>query len=231
MAKKTKKEFAEICGIRTKDLSVYILRSKVIVGSDGMIDDKNEHNIAFIANRGRKPKKEVIPKTVRALKKKPITKPVQKKKPVKSLKENAPVIETPEPKPEPEIDSVLEAERLERAELDKAKLKADLQNKLLSADIARINKERLQGQLIPTDLAISVIKLQADSLKVAYHAAAEHLILIIGQRKKLNNKDISNIRRDLTGTINKAVDVGANESHKGIKRIVKEYSTKQSKVK
>lgn len=244
MSSKTKKEFAEICGIKTKDLSVYIMRSKVIVGSDGLIDDKNEHNIAFMANRGRKPKKAVVPRVKRVLKKKPaskpktksivkpvakaVTKPVQKEKPIKQQKEDKPIVE---PNPEPEINPDLAAEILERAELDKAKLKADLHKKLLDADIAKINKEKLQGLLIPTDLVISVVKLQADSLKVAYHMAAEHLILIIGQRKKLNSKDIADIRRDLTGTINKAVDVGASESHKGIKKIVKEYSTKQSKVK
>lgn len=247
MSSKTKKEFADLCGIKTKDLSVYIMRSKVIVGSDGLIDDKNEHNIAFMANRGRKPKKAVVPRTKRVLKNKrasklmtkatikpvakAVTKPVQKEKPIKQQKEDKPIVETPKPKPEPEIDPKLAAEILERAELDKAKLKADLHKKVLDADIAKINKEKLQGLLIPTDLVISVVKLQADSLKVAYHAAAEHLILIIGQRKKLNSKDIADIRRDLTGTINKAVDVGASESHKGIKKIVKEYSTKQSKVK
>lgn len=225
MAKKTKKEFADICEIKTKDLSVYIMRHKVLVGNDGLIDDKNEHNLAFIANRGRKTKKKTIvkhkPKARSKLKTK--TKQSQKKK-AEEPKEKTLEIKFSEPQ-----NPILEVEIYERAELDKAKLKADLKKKLLDSDIAKINKEKLQGLLIPTDLVMSVIKLQSDSLKVAYHAAAENLILIIGQRKKLNNKDIADIRRDLTGTINQAVNVGVSESHKGIKKIVKEYSMKQLK--
>lgn len=221
MANKTKKEFADICGIKTKDLAVYIMRHKVIVDADNLIDDKNEHNIAFIANRGSRSKK----KTVLNSKLKPTTsKQTQKKKAVKP-KEQSLEIDFTAPKLK------LESDIYERAALDKEKLKADLKKKLLDSDIAKITKEKLQGLLIPTELVTSVIKLQSDSLKIAYHAAAEHLILIIGQRKKLNNKDIADIRRDLTGTINEAVDVGVNESHKGIKKIVKEYSVNQSKVK
>ena len=227
MAKKTKKEFADICGIKTKDLSVYIMRHKVLVSSDGLIDDKNEHNLAFIANRGRKTKKKTIvkhkPKASSKLKTKTKPKQSQKKK-AEEPKEKTLDIKFSEPQ-----NPILEVEIYERAELDKAKLKADLKKKLLDSDIAKINKEKLQGLLIPTDLVMSVIKLQSDSLKVAYHAAAENLILIIGQRKKLNNKDVADIRRDLTGTINDAVDVGVSESHKGIKKIVREYSMKQLK--
>ena len=223
MAKKTKKQFADICEIKTKDLSVYIMRHKVLVGNDGLIDDKNEHNLAFIANRGRKTKKKTIVKPKVSSKLKTKTKQSQKNKAVEP-KEKTLEIKFQEPQ-----NPILESEIYERAELDKAKLKADLKKKLLDSDIAKINKEKLQGLLIPTDLVMSVIKLQSDSLKVAYHAAAENLILIIGQRKKLNNKDIADIRRDLTGTINQAVDVGVSESHKGIKKIVKEYSMKQLK--
>ena len=223
MAKKTKKQFADICEIKTKDLSVYIMRHKVLVGNDGLIDDKNEHNLAFIANRGRKTKKKTIVKPKVSSKLKTKTKQSQKNKAVET-KEKTLEIKFQEPQ-----NPILESEIYERAELDKAKLKADLKKKLLDSDIAKINKEKLQGLLIPTDLVMSVIKLQSDSLKVAYHAAAENLILIIGQRKKLNNKDIADIRRDLTGTINQAVDVGVSESHKGIKKIVKEYSMKQLK--
>lgn len=54
MALYTKKEFADICGLPTKNLSTYIGRGKVIVRDDGMIDDAEGINNLFFSKRGAK---------------------------------------------------------------------------------------------------------------------------------------------------------------------------------
>ena len=58
MSKHSKKEFADLCGIKTKVLSVYIGRAQVIVDDDGQIDDTNAVNGLFLANRKKSVRKE-----------------------------------------------------------------------------------------------------------------------------------------------------------------------------
>lgn len=51
MALLTKKEISDLCGLETKNLSVYITRGKVIVGKDDLIDTTIDKNKAFIEKR------------------------------------------------------------------------------------------------------------------------------------------------------------------------------------
>jgi len=51
MALLTKKEIAELCGLETKNLSVYIMRGKVIVGKNDLIDTNVDKNKSFIEKR------------------------------------------------------------------------------------------------------------------------------------------------------------------------------------
>jgi len=224
MALKTKKEFADMCGIDSKHVSTYAKRRLVVVRKDGKIDDTNEVNYAFLIQKGfveSKKKNGTADKrsTGKASTAKPTKKPVAKKKP------------EPKPKVEPKQTAeqlLIEKEKRERIEqlaaMDRDKLQADTDKKRHDAEIARIRMEKLQGLLIPTELAISVVQLQAESLKKAYHDACEKLIIIFSQKKKLNNSQTAEIRKELTGVINTAIDAGIKESKKGIKRIVKEYS-------
>lgn len=52
MALHSKKEFAELCGMPSKSLSVYISRGHVLVGENDQIDDKNPVNAAFREKHG-----------------------------------------------------------------------------------------------------------------------------------------------------------------------------------
>ena len=54
MALLTKKEVADLCGLETKNLSVYITRGKVVVGENDLIDSTVDKNRAFIEKRKNK---------------------------------------------------------------------------------------------------------------------------------------------------------------------------------
>jgi len=225
MALKTKKEFAADCGISSRHISTYVGRRQIVLTEEGKIDDKNEINYAFLIDKGY----NQVKKTNGQGKKAPAKKAKPKPKP--SVSKGKTEKPKPEPKPEVKKPRVLTAAEKEvkanveyLASLDKAQKEHTVSKTNHEAEIKRIQMEKLQGKLIPTDLVTSVIQLQAESLKTAYHEAVEKLIIIIGQKKKLSNKDTAEIRKKLTGQINDAINSGLEESQKGIKRIVKEYS-------
>jgi hypothetical protein len=231
MALKTKKEFADDCGIDSKHISTYAKRRLIVVREDGKIDNTNEVNYAFLIQKGFVETKKQQGTGKKPSVKKKSTAAYAKKPPVK--KETVPKSEAKEPvKPKVPRKSA-EQKRIEEetqrrveelASMDRDKLEADTDKKRFDAEIARIKMEKLQGLLIPTDLVTSVIQLQAESLKKSYHDAAEKLIIIFCQKKKLNNKEMGELRRELNENVNDAIDSGIEESKKGIKRIVTDYA-------
>lgn len=216
-----------MCSIGTKHISTYSKRRQIVVEEDGTIDASNEINYAFLIQKGfveskkqngtadgRSSKKIVTTKKTKA-------KPISKKNLVTKHEEEHPPEKTAE---QLEIEYEKRQRIEELASMDRDKLQADTAKKRHDAEIARIKMEKLQGLLIPTDLVMSVIQLQSESLKTSYHDASEKLIIIFSQKKKLTNKEMGDLRRELTGVINMAIDSGINESKRGIKKIVKEYS-------
>src|SRR5690606_352900 len=61
MALHTKKDFADLCGLRTNTLATYVGRGKVVVRADNMVDDKDPVNKAFLQHRkGKESERQVI---------------------------------------------------------------------------------------------------------------------------------------------------------------------------
>lgn len=215
-----------MCGISSRHISTYAKRRQIVINDDGLIDVDHEINYAFLIQKGFNEIKKQngtgkkTPAKKAVAKKTTTKKAPAKKSPAKKAKAD----HKPKPVPPPVVDPEIERLKQELAAMDRDKLQADTDKKRHDAEIARIRMEKLQGLLIPTDLVVSVIQLQAESLKKAYHDAAEKLIIIFSQKKKLTNTEMGDLRRELTTVINNAIDDGIDESKKGVKKIVKEYS-------
>lgn len=54
MAKLSKQEFADKCGMNTRSLAVYISREKVVMNNKDELDDRNPKNAVFIAKYSKK---------------------------------------------------------------------------------------------------------------------------------------------------------------------------------
>lgn len=231
MSLKTKKEFADDCGIDSKHISTYAKRRLIVIRKDGKIDNTNDVNYAFLIQKGFvETKKQQGTGKKPAGKKKSSTASIKKgtvkKKPLVKADTKPPANDNIPRKTaeEKRIDEEIKRRSDELAAMDRDKLEADTDKKRFDAEISRIKMEKLQGLLIPTDLVISVIQLQSESLKKSYHDAAEKLIIIFCQKKKLNNKEMGELRRELNENVNDAIDSGIKESKKGIKRIVTDYA-------
>ena len=64
MPRHSKKEFSNLCGIKTKALSVYIARAKVILDDNELIDDTHPANLDFMERHKNKNGKVIKPKVV-----------------------------------------------------------------------------------------------------------------------------------------------------------------------
>lgn len=108
--------------------------------------------------------------------------------------------------------------QLKKLELQKAENDIALQN-------AKIQK--LSGEQIPTQLVRGLIAQHSKSITVAFKNAAEVFLTRIVQKAGIDRTIATDLKADLIGIVNQAVNDSIEESKKSIENIVSEYSQKR----
>ena len=209
MALYKRKEFYQKCGVSKAYLTTYIGRGKVIL-TGKMIDDYLPENAYFMkirldkmAVKGQEEGLSVLEKPSKPLTDKDINGLEDS-----NLKENE--------------DGSLYKLSLEKKQLDIERAKEEI-------EIARLKKEKLSGDLIPTDLVRIVFATHSKSITIHFHQAVENLISQIAKQAGLDRKQIAKIRGSLIEIINKGVKNAGITSKKDLKNIVAEYSQKRGR--
>lgn len=223
MALYTKRQFAELTAIPSKDLSNYIKRGHVVLQGGKcecekfkctcLIDDSNEINKLFMDRRGIE-----IGNSSKVSK---VSKKLQK---VEVVSKNSEV-KTQFVPSEKVVNSSIKALtdfRKEREALLNSKVEKE--NKLLDAKIAKIAEE-----VIPKEHVIHIVVALAEGVKGAYARAADTFITQFAAQNSMPREEMIRWKKDLTLTINEAVEVGVKESKSNLKRIAQEYSGKKGK--
>ena len=208
MALYTRKQFYEKCGVARGYLNMYIKRNKVIL-TNGMIDDTLQENAYFmqkcIDKRGIKPDVDEV------------------RKPIKPISEKI-IEETKEAQNETD-----DPEAINQYSLGLEKKKLDIEKVEEEILITRIKREKMSGDLIPTDLVKVLFASHFKSVTTSFHQAIENLISTIAKRNSLDRGQVAKIRGELTKVINDAVSNSIEISKKELKNIVDEYSQKRGR--
>lgn len=208
MALHTRKDFIDLCGISSRELSVYIKRGKVVLTGE-YINDTNPSNAAFLQKFS------------------------ERKNQVVSI--NAPQVEVYSEKDEPlpeesfteRSTSSAPAKQMSQYAIERAMKLSDLEKKKVDIRIAKLKEDKLMGDLIPTELVRTLIMTQSESTKFAFSEGCENLIVLISQKKQLSATEVADIRSKLSALINKCIDNSVSFSVKKLKTIVTEYSQKR----
>lgn len=203
MAFLKKDEFAALCFCTTSDLATYRRRGKIVLSGE-FYDDTNEVNKAFVEYR-----KKFAPNVVEEL-------PAPKIEAVEN-KEQVPKIDKPTGK------------TTDFTELERIKLQLDNEKKEKEIEKLNIQVGKLNGILIPTDLAKLVIVQISKSMSTAFKQAADNLLVEFAATKNLSSKESADMRTKIVAITNTSVENALNESKKMIKNIVNEYSDTRGK--
>lgn len=204
MALHTKKDFATLCGLKTKDLSVYIKRKKVIVEGD-FIDDKNNFNADFLLKFSSREKKIV----------EIVTEPVKIVLPVVEITEKN------EKKPAKSRD------KLSAYELEREQKIWEIEKKEVDTRIALLKEAKMMGDSIPVDLVKGVVSQLSKAMISSFKDGADNFLIEISKRKGLSGTETAELHGALINIINQSSTNAIIESKKSIKSIVNEYSTKR----
>lgn len=205
MAKLSKKEFAAMCGMTTKILSTNIIRKKVVVSDDGMIDLSDDKNTAFY----HKNKKE---ETVEAQ----ITVPAEKQSASILLKLSENKIDD-DPSSVP--DYATSEKRLKYLDT----LKRDEEIRKL-----RLQVEKMNGEVIPSAVIVPLFFQHNQSLMAAFKITMEDIIRTMGKRYGITPADVSEMRGVIIRGVNDAMVKAEETTVSALSGIVSEYQEKKS---
>lgn len=222
MALHTKKQFAELCGIKTGDLSNYAKRGKVVYSGD-YVDDTIQPNIDFLKKAADK-----APRT--------FTKPVAESLPIEE-KEVAMVEikhESPSaPKVEKPIFKQLLTKRVSKPkeesgsgyELGQNKLQLQIENlELKNRELEQKIDTRL-GETIPKDPVVISFQYINKNMCVNIKTAIENLVT--RYEKNFTPEQFAAIRTGIIKEINTAQKNAVEQSKKQIQEIIAISSTKK----
>lgn len=211
MAFHTKKQFCALCEIKTRELSVYVKRGKVILSGD-LVDDTIEINQQFIYSRSKKSGSKT-PDPVVADPKNPgltVIHSVENKKQI--LKPT-----TPE-----DLEK-----KLNWQQLDLEKKKLDIEKTTEEIEILKVKKDKLHGAVIPTEVVKMLFAQQFKSVTAAFHLGADNYLMELAKLKGLNREEVATLRGKLIEIINVAISDSVTESKKMIVNIISEYSERK----
>lgn len=208
MALYKRKEFQELCKVTKGYLNMYIKRGAVVL-TQNMIDDELEPNKYFMEKR--------VDKTVAES---PTQSPT---KPTRALSEEA-VAQVKEQKEKgpPKEASEMFGLGLEKKRLDIKKVQSEI-------DTAKMKREKMAGELIPTDLVMIIFGSHFKSVTISFHQAADNFLSTIAKQNDLNREQVAKVRGQLNEVVNKAVKAAIVASKKNVKKLVAEYSQSKGK--
>jgi hypothetical protein len=215
MALVSRKEFAVIAGLGYKVLNVYIGRGKIVPSGD-YIDTLFVPNADFLRGKGIDPENITLANAPVAEKKKVVEPAVDQRKYADPVIKEPKAIENKREFRLPELKSTYGLEAEKKA-LEVEKLKKE--NRILKA-----KAEKLEGELIPTELVKALIRELSEAMKISYMEALETYTVIVGAQKKLTSIEMSNIKRHFTGLINDTLIKQVDIAKKMLSNIVNEYS-------
>jgi hypothetical protein len=207
MALHKRTEFASLCGLSPGNISNYIKRGKIILSGD-YIDDTIPENKTFLDKRkGTIVKLEIereedeeneIPNVQRPNKKTP----------------PAPNVSNTD-----EVATYLSLDRIKKA-LDIEKITEEIQ-------LLKIKKEKLHGEVLPTQLIKTVFIQHSASITTSFKDGIENLLLEISKTKGLSRNETAELRGKMIKIINTSVNDAVSMSQKLVKSIVSEFAVKK----
>jgi hypothetical protein len=219
MPRYSKKEFIALALITHATLSMNIKRKKVIPNSNDEIDTSLAINNDFLLKYIDKAKQKALnpegaPKKKKAVKSKTIATP------------KAPTPQAPEVKVRQisKEDEQVEEQAVKNYNLERYKKELEIEKLENENKIKKIQLDKMNGVVIPTDLVMILFGQHSKSITTAFHQAAENFVVSMAQSYGVDKKAQAKMRGDLIAIVNKGITDSLDISRNGIDNIVDDYS-------
>lgn len=114
-------------------------------------------------------------------------------------------------------------------EFDRKKKRLEVEKAHEDLKIARIKRQKLEGEVIPHELVTQVFKSHFKSITQSFHNASEQMAIDVVKRLNGKRSDISWAKGVMVSSVNDAVRKSKAMSAKEISNIVEEYSNSKTR--
>ena len=215
MARYTRKNVCEMCGVSQAAISTNISRGNIIMDDD-WIDDSNETNAKTLA---RWVERYEAKKKAGQVKPSP---PKQKK--TRGKRKATPSAELKAP---PASGEVVDPDALEHGSerdgsvtLDNKKKIAEIAYKIRQTELSELKAAKMRGENIPTQLAMNVVSVLGHSMQSSYRNSAEQFMIELAAEAKLPPELEAKYRGKLIDAVNKAHANAITGAKTAIKTII-----------
>lgn len=198
-------------------ISMGIKRGKLIEGKDGKIDSSKEPNKTTIDKWLSKTKDAPAP-----LVEIPTSKPTTKKKSLPDLT-NVDLEQLPDEQLE-YLSTATDLKKMNKNQLDATKRIEEILKLRADTKHRNLQVQKMEGQLIPTDLMKTVMPMMAKAIMVATENELETFITDMAKKYNMSSADIAHYRSKIPDTLNRISNESVNSALKDIHNIVADYS-------
>ena len=213
MAKLSKKEFAEMCGMETNKFSVYVQRRKVVIGEDGLIDTNYHVNKAFIAKHANKsgftPPKETTQRQPRRVS-------------VPTDDDMFAGISDEELAQYAGDGSIMSLEQSEQRYKHFLALRTEK-----ASELEQLKIEKAKAEVIPHGVIAPLFLYHNQSILTKGKEFVDKILIDWARRFDVPIDEIAKTRTVFYAGLNEWIDEATNLSIKGVDNIVKDYAIKK----
>lgn len=198
MSLHTKNEFCELCNLPAKSLAVYILRGKVVLNKQKLIDDTIDKNRAFLEKHRSKSGQ---------------TEPKQKQ--IVDFKEKS----TQDTEETSTGQSYTESER-QLKYLDTIKRQKEIEK--LDIEIAK-----KRGEVVPSELIKPVFLQHNQSILTEFKNGIDEILRVFAKKSSLSVNQIAELKGEMVQIINHSVNKAIVTSENSVEVIISEHAEKR----
>lgn len=198
MSLHTKNEFCELCNLPAKSLAVYILRGKVVLNKQKLIDDTIDKNRAFLEKHRSKSGQ---------------TEPKQKQ--IVDFKEKS----TQDTEETSTGQSYTESERKLKY-LDTIKRQKEIEK--LDIEIAK-----KRGEVVPSELIKPVFLQHNQSILTEFKNGIDEILRVFAKKSSLSVNQIAELKGEMVQIINHSVNKAIVTSENSVEVIISEHAEKR----
>lgn len=212
MALYTMKEFADLCGLSLANLSTYKSRSKIELTA-GKVDDQKDINASFLKHQLSKKGKLSTENTVKTTETVDNTATSDQ---ILTKKRNKSTSTTPTDNGSGSL-----------YHLDIQKKELDIQKTSEEIELLKKKNEKMEGELIPTDLVTELLKLHFTSATNQFKNSIENILTEWTKRKDFTREELAELRGHLTGELNNSITKSVKESQLNLNKVLEEFSLRK----
>jgi hypothetical protein len=220
MALHTKKQFAELCGMKTGNLSNYEARGKVVYSGD-YVDDTIEPNKTFLELRlaslsktGPSTKKEPPPAGEKVTTSAPVVEKAKRPAPA------APKVEPPSESEGGQKGSIYQ--------LTAQKLSSQIDKMSLEMDKLRLQNAKFLGEVVPAGLIKPCIIQHNQSILHQSKITIDKIVREIAKKKQFSADEVAELKKMYTAELNDMMKKATTVTIKALKSIIDDFAAKRS---